>query len=567
MPSNDLFRQDYEPLGSPKRADNSPNDEQQTLKPPGKLKSDINESVDPTGLKKKTESKNNPIQSDERKSKSVGSDIVVSGDKESKKELKPKTKEQPEKEEPKLAEELSPSELIRFKKRQKREKTDHKLLTSDTWLLRRGHLLTYISLYLFSIMVFYRPYELFTKDPRFPDSFMHLEYLEGTAVYFAIVTLGIYLPVQYLTDGDFTIMSPEIKCLLGLTALSILSVAIARDRVLAFDTLTDEFIKAVLIFLVLVNVMRTRWRLLGMFWLSMSIGLYLSFSVLEDYQNGVLKLEGTRVAVDIGGLFGNPNDMALHLVTMLPIAIALGIATKNMLMRAVYFLMASFFAAGIVITSSRGGFLGLLAVFAVMAWKIGRKYRVRVTLLSLVVGLVGIVVAPGNYGIRILSIFFPGLDQYGSSTQRSALLKRSILVTIRNPWGIGIGNFPVVGQRNLVSHNAYTQVSSELGVLGLFLYLLFLIIPFRKLGAIERKLFAEERLGWTFYVSIGLQASIVGYMVSSFFLSVAYNWYIYYLIAYAVGFRRIYQIENNLEDEKKSGLFGNGRFGLRLGTG
>jgi hypothetical protein len=44
-----------------------------------------------------------------------------------------------------------------------------------------------------------------------------------------------------------------------------------------------------------------------------------------------------------------------------------------------------------------------------------------------------------------------------------------------------------------------------------------------------------------------LQASIAGYMVSSFFGSVAYNWFIYYLIAYAVAFRRIYRLENEAQ--------------------
>ena len=34
--------------------------------------------------------------------------------------------------------------------------------------------------------------------------------------------------------------------------------------------------------------------------------------------------------------------------------------------------------------------------------------------------------------------------------------------------------------------------------------------------------------------SIGLQASLVGYMVSSFFASVAYLWYVYYLVAYSI---------------------------------
>ena len=143
----------------------------------------------------------------------------------------------------------------------------------------------------------------------------------------------------------------------------------------------------------------------------------------------------------------------------------------------------------------------------------------------------------------MLSIFIPGLDVVGSSDQRRELLERSLLVTARNPWGIGIGNFPLVGVRNLQTHNAFTQVSSELGILGFIAYLVFMVSPFRKLRAIERTLFDEGTADWFYYMAIGLQASIVGYMVSSFFASVAYNWFIYYLIAYAVAFRRIYSIE------------------------
>jgi hypothetical protein len=65
------------------------------------------------------------------------------------------------------------------------------------------------------------------------------------------------------------------------------------------------FIKVVLIFVVMVNVVRTRQRLLGMMWLSLAVGFYLSFSALDLYLKGELKTEGYRVAVDIGGLFGN----------------------------------------------------------------------------------------------------------------------------------------------------------------------------------------------------------------------------------------------------------------------
>jgi O-antigen ligase len=211
--------------------------------------------------------------------------------------------------------------------------------------------------------------------------------------------------------------------------------------------------------------------------------------------------------------------------------------------------MAFLFVAANMVTFSRGGFLGLLACMAVMAWKIGRKYRLNVTIASVVIGGIAILAAPGNYGLRMLSIFIPGLDSVGSSDQRRELLERSLLVTARNPWGIGIGNFPIVGIRNLQSHNAFTQVSAELGILGLIAYLVFIISPFRKLAAIERKLFDSDKANWYYYLAIGLQASIIGYMVSSFFASVAYNWFIYYLIAYAVAFRRIYSIDHGLAGE------------------
>ena len=52
---------------------------------------------------------------------------------------------------------------------------------------------------------------------------------------------------------------------------------------------------------------------------------------------------------------------------------------------------------------------------------------------------------------------------------------------------------------------------------------------------------AREDFSWIYYFSIGIQASIFTYMVSSFFGAVAYNWYLYYLIAYAVCLQRIYR--------------------------
>lgn len=427
-------------------------------------------------------------------------------------------------------------------KKEKQVAKDTKLLQKDRWLLRNGHAVTFAGLYMFSVMVLFRPYEIVPG----------MGFLSGTAIYFALLTLAVYLPSQLATEGNITILPTEVKAVLAMTLIALFTVPIARDPGLAWETFNDSFIKAVVIFVVMVNVVRTRERLMKLLWLSFGIGIYLGVSALDLYMKGKFAVEEYRIAVDVGGMFGNPNEMAMHFVMMTPIAITLGIAAKSSLWRLIYFLTAALFVAANMVTFSRGGFLGLLACLAVLAWKLGRKHRFNVAAASVVVGGIAMIAAPGNYGLRMLSIFIPGLDAVGSSDQRQELLIRSIWVSLRNPWGIGIGNFPIVGVRNLQSHNAFTQVSAELGILGLIAYLVFMISPLRKLGAIERKLFDAEDHSWFYYLAIGLQASIVGYLVSSFFASVAYGWFIYYLIAYAVAFRRIYSIE--LESREKQGV-------------
>jgi putative inorganic carbon (HCO3(-)) transporter len=431
---------------------------------------------------------------------------------------------------------------LKAAKKAKKMARDRAVLKNERWLSRNGHGATYFVLFLFSIMVLFRPYEIVPG----------MTFLSGTAFYFAIATLAIFIPSQLTTEGNLTTFSTEVKAILAMTLLALATIPIAKDPDLAWSKFNDPYIKAVVIFVVLVNVVRTRKRLMQMMWLSLGIGVYLSYSALDLYLQGKFTVEQYRVAVDVGGMFGNPNEMAMHFVMMTPLVITLGIAAKSKLMRVIYFGTAVMFVGANMVTYSRGGFLGLLACSAVLAWKLGRKYRLNVTIASIVIGGIAILAAPGNYGLRMLSIFVPGLDAVGSSDQRQELLIRSLWVTARNPWGIGIGNFPIVGVRNLQSHNAFTQVSAELGILGLIAYLVFMISPFRKLSAIERSLFDSDDHDWFYYLAIGLQASIIGYMVSSFFASVAYNWFIYYLIAYAVAFRRIYRLENDAKDEVKA---------------
>jgi len=110
--------------------------------------------------------------------------------------------------------------------------------------------------------------------------------------------------------------------------------------------------------------------------------------------------------------------------------------------------------------------------------------------------------------------------------------------------GIGMGNYASeMSYRGLVTHNSYTQVAGEMGVAALVCYTMFVVTPLRKLGKIARETLGAEPNSHFYYLAVGLQASLLGYLVCSFFASVAYLWYVYYLVGYAVCLRRIYESE------------------------
>ena len=120
--------------------------------------------------------------------------------------------------------------------------------------------------------------------------------------------------------------------------------------------------------------------------------------------------------------------------------------------------------------------------------------------------------------------------------------KRSIFVSVRHPLlGVGLGNYILFSNTNHATHNSYTQVSSELGLIALVLYVLFQIAPLKELRKVALETSDTRRKSRYYYLAVGLEASLIGFMVASFFASVAFLWYVYFLVGYAVCLVRLYQ--------------------------
>lgn len=401
------------------------------------------------------------------------------------------------------------------------------------WILRRGHYFSFVGLFLFTVVLYVRPHELYPNNAA----------LKGLAYLIAVATLIVFLPSQLVAEGNLTARPREVNLILLLSLAVLLSIPLALDPAEAWEK-SKEFLKVVIMFIVMVNVMRNERRLKIMLFLSLGVGCVVSVGAINDYQLGNFMAAADRIKGVLGGMFDNPNDMALHLVMMTPVAIALFFSTRNIFGKVFYVACAVLLIIGNVVTFSRGGLLGLLGAMGVLLWKLGRRHRLLVFTLALSFTFSLVVFMPGTMVERIASIINPASDESAglSAIGRQALLVRSVVVMVRHPLlGVGMGNFHSVSIREKVAHNAYTQIGAEVGIPAMLLYIMFIVAAFKRMSSVERDEVAADSHSRFYYLSVGFQAGIVGYMISSFFLSVGHLHYIYYLVGYAICLHRIYE--------------------------
>src|SRR6185436_7674907 len=274
--------------------------------------------------------------------------------------------------------------------KEKDEKPSFMELEAGKWQPKRGHGVTFALLFLFSIVLYFRPYELIPALSGF----------KTMAFYVGIVTLAVYFITQLVLEGNLTARPREVNMVLLFGIAALLSIPFAIDPGEAWGTFVDFLIKTILIFLVLVNVVRTENRMKLLMYLALAVSIYLCIHLIDDYRSGVFTIGSAdtntqRVGGAIKGLFDNSNDLALHLVTMIPLALVLGLENKNPLRKILFWGIALLMIASVIITFSRGGFLGLIAMALLRVRKIGRRNK-SMAFAALALGVVFFLsVAPG----------------------------------------------------------------------------------------------------------------------------------------------------------------------------
>jgi O-antigen ligase len=265
------------------------------------------------------------------------------------------------------------------------------------------------------------------------------------------------------------------------------------------------------------------------------------------------------------GRFTNPNDLAQILLMGLPLwwYIATNTSLKRSRRALAFCAMVPIFMA-MSKTGSRGALIASAVVAVVLFWRSSVSHKVLLLTGAGLLVVLAAVFLPNVIKERYFTFFATDDAAPESALQaqiessaisstwgRWFLLKDSITLTLLHPlFGVGAGQFEVAQDqyswavRNRkgewqVTHNTFTEFSSENGVPALLFYSLALYFAFRA-ARVPRAVRARPRRkdDEVANASFCLRLSLLSYLVSSMFGSFAYQTQFLVLAALAVAFAR-----------------------------
>jgi putative inorganic carbon (hco3(-)) transporter len=268
----------------------------------------------------------------------------------------------------------------------------------------------------------------------------------------------------------------------------------------------------------------------------------------------ILAFHGGRASA---GVSYDPNDLAYVLVSTLPLALAFTLTAKTKAKILVNAGVCTMLLFALLLTSSRGGLFGLIAMLAVLVLIPLRRPpsggywlpQIRKSRNRIVLPVVGLVCAstlvwsylPAETRERLSSVLQLSSDYNADTTNkdsRSAIWERGLTAALRRPMGYGLDTFQMVdvrmGGKFRAPHNSYLEVMVELGFLGLLLFIRMYVLSWRALQRVRKRLLAlapSEEHDQMLIFGRMLQVSLIGNTVSGFFLSMSYSVLLWVLFA------------------------------------
>ncbi|MEG1441783.1 MAG: O-antigen ligase family protein, partial [Oscillospiraceae bacterium] len=262
----------------------------------------------------------------------------------------------------------------------------------------------------------------------------------------------------------------------------------------------------------------------------------------------------TDIKMRIYSTLGNPNVLGEYILLVLPVSVGLMWVNKKPLPKFIFACMSVVAFAAIILTFSRGCWIGLVITAAIfITFVAGKLWGLALIALPFVPMLL-----PESIINRFASIG----DMKDSSTSYRVFIWIGTLAMMKDYWlsGIGMGSdafsavYPFYSYNAIVAphaHNLFLQILVESGAVGILAFLAILFVFYKKLMVGHKYGGGKGSPLSTMIVAIG--AGVAGFLVQGMFDNCFYNYRVMMVFwtVLAIGISCVYVAKNIFAERER----------------
>ncbi len=327
--------------------------------------------------------------------------------------------------------------------------------------------------------------------------------------------------------------SLEIKAMVSLFALVTFGLLFAVEADISMNIWLESYWKIVAMSLLLACFMR-ELRHIKFFGLAIVVlGVAVALVAITNHASGIGLVEGTRITIarDMASPLGDPNELALVLLIPFSYAAAFALRGARTIDRLLGWIGTPIILYAILLTQSRGGVVAVGAAILLLTLMLSRrKIWVIAGAVVIAVGLI----------LTVEMLERSDLSAAESADSRLYAWAAALRMVLAYPLtGVGIGGFEAQYYRftsvwtyaPYTAHNALLQALGEVGLPGAIVFVVMLVAAIRAAFLAWRKASRCGLLPDYCVSTLAVLASFASICVGSVFLSTAFSWPFYILVA------------------------------------
>lgn len=371
-------------------------------------------------------------------------------------------------------------------------------------------------------------------------------------------SLLLTIPVGYylLVRREPVVIPSAVPWIVAYLLVQLVSALFARDSSIAAAAIGTFLSEGLILYLLIVNTVRTERMVIASIWVLLSVGALLGLlslhqAFLQNYDSsyfGFAQLGGDPTDISqtrTAGPFDGANRYAQILILLLPLVFAMVWARFSVRSTILSLTAGAIIAVAMALTLSRGAAVGFAMVLLLM-------FVLRYIRFSFLLPLIGVIVllffALPQFGNRLESlqevpgVAPEGVEADGSIRSRLTEMSAAALVFTDHPLiGVGPDQFPLYYQSyaqdfglrikttEREAHSLYVDIPADYGLFGTIAFFGAIAVTIRELARTRSRLIAiRPQLA---HLAAGFMLSIVAFLTSGIFLHLAYERYLWLMMA------------------------------------